>query len=226
MRVILYAPFVLLGGSFLLLLPRVTRPTMLWMLEENHPVEMLTFVFLFAGSLIGLRLAWTLRERGEKRWNYGFYVVFSLGLFVTAMEEIAWGQQLLGFETPESFRSINRQGETTLHNIGALQGRSEWLRLLFGTGGIVGVWLSFRPALAKIGAPAILLPWFLLIAAHAAIDAYNDSFPIQPRFDFTMQRTSEVVELLIGMAGFLYVLLNLRRLFSGAEPDGPVRKAS
>lgn len=226
MRVILYAPFALLGGSFLLLLARATRPAMLWMLEEDHPIELLTFVFLFAGSLIGLRLARALRARGEKRWIYGFYAVFSVGLFVTAMEEIAWGQQLLGFETPESFRSINRQAETTLHNIGALQGRSEWLRLLFGLGGIVGVWLSFRPARAGIGAPAILLPWFLLVAAHAAVDAYNDFFPIQAQFDFTMQRTSEVVELLIAMAAFLYVLLNFRRLVPGAKPDGPVKKAS
>jgi hypothetical protein len=226
MRVILYAPFVLLGGSFLLLLARATRPAMLWMLEEDHPVETLTFAFLFAGSLVGLRLAWALRARGEKRWVRGFYVLFSIGLFLIAMEEIAWGQRLLGFQTTESFQSVNRQGEMTLHNIGALQGRSEWIRIVFGFGGIVGVGLGLRPALARIGAPIILLPWFLLISGHAAIDAYNDFFPIQGRFDFTMQRTSEVVELLIGIAAFLYVLLNLRRLAPGAAPDGPPRKVS
>jgi hypothetical protein len=226
MRVILYAPFVLLGASFLVLRARATRPATLWMLEEDHPIELLTLVFLFAGSLIGLRLARALRARGEKRWISGLYVAFSVGLFVTAMEEIAWGQRLLGFEAPESFRSINRQGETTLHNISALHGRSEWLRFVFGLGGIVGVWLSFRPALAGIGAPVILLPWFLLTVTHAAIDPYNDFFPIQARFDSTMQRTSEVVELLIAMVAFLYVLLNFRKLVPGAKQDGQVRMAS
>ena len=224
-RALLWTPFLLLGGSFLLLLPRTTRPAMLWLLEEDHPVETLTFVFLFAGGVVGLALARTLRRRGEKFWVWGFYLVFSVGLFLVAMDEIAWGQRVLGFRTPEAIRAVNRQGETTFHNIGDLQGRSEWLRLAFGLGGIVGVLLSFRPVFARVGAPFLLLPWFLLISVHAAIDAWNDYFPIQPRFDFTMQRTSEVVELLIGMAGFLYVFLNRRSLEAGRSPWSPEKKA-
>lgn len=224
-RALLFAPFLLLGGSFLLLLPRATRPAMLWLLEEDHPVEALTFVFLFAGSVVGFGLAQALRRRGELTWVWGFYLLFSVGLLLVAMDEIAWGQRLLGFGTPEAIRAVNRQGETTFHNIGDLQGRSEWLRLLFGVGGIVGVGLSYRPAFARVGAPFLLLPWFLLISVHAAVDACNDFWAIHPRFDFTMQRTSEVVELLIGMAGFLYVFLN-RRAFAagrGAWDGGRVR---
>ena len=224
-RVLLFAPFVALGASFLLLLGKGTRPAMLWMLRENHPVEVATFALSFAGSLAGLRLARTLRERGEKLLVYGFYAVFSLGLFAIAMEEIAWGQKLLGFQTPAWLKPINRQGETTLHNIGALQGRSEWLRLVFGLAGIAGVLVSRRPRLARIAAPAILLPWFLLITAHAAVDAYNDVFPIQDWFDFTMQRTSEVVELLIAAAALLYVLLNSRRFRFGTWPEDPAGDA-
>jgi hypothetical protein len=217
-RVIMVAPIVVLAGSFMLLLVKATRSGMLWMLEENHPVELLTFVCLLAGALLGLRLARALRARGVRSWIYGFYGVFAIGLFVIGMEEIAWGQALLGFETPEIFRSINRQSETTLHNIGALQGKSEWMRLTFGLGGVVGVLLFSRPRFAGIAAPPILLPWFLLIAAHAAVDAYNDVFPIQDRFDFMMQRTSEVVELMIAGAALLYVSLNFRRLLGEARP--------
>jgi hypothetical protein len=224
-RVLVYTPFLLLGGSFLLLLPRATRPAMLWLLEEDHPVETLTFVFLFAGSVVGLGLARRLRRRGEPFRVWGFYLVFSIGLFLVAGDEIAWGQRVFGFGTPEAIREINRQGETTFHNIGDLQGRSEWLRLAFGIGGIVGVALSSRPAFARVGAPSLLLPWFLLISVHAAIDAWNDYFPIQPRFDFTMQRTSEMVELLIGMAGFLYVFLNRRELEAGRWPWDAKTKA-
>lgn len=225
-RGIRYAPFVLLGGSFLFLLSATTRPATLWMLEEDHPVEMLTFLSLFAGSLISLWLARALRAGGENALIYGFYVVFSIGLFLIAMEEIAWGQRLLGFRTPQSILAINRQGETTFHNIGALQGKSEWMRLVFGLGGIVGVGLSRLPALAKIGVPAILLPWFLLITGHTAIDAYNDFFPIQAEFDFIMQRTSEVVELLIGIAGLLYVLMKFRTLVPPVPASRPATKAS
>jgi hypothetical protein len=49
----------------------------------------------------------------------GFAVI--LGLLL--MEELAWGQVIFGWETPESIRSINAQQETTLHNIGWFQDR-------------------------------------------------------------------------------------------------------
>lgn len=39
-----------------------------------------------------------------------------------AGEEISWGQRIFGIDTPEFLRNVNHQGETTLHNIGPLQG--------------------------------------------------------------------------------------------------------
>jgi hypothetical protein len=38
-----------------------------------------------------------------------------------AGEELSWGQWYVGWETPQALRSVNRQGETNLHNI------SPWL---------------------------------------------------------------------------------------------------
>ena len=121
------------------------------------------------------------------------------------MEEISWGQQFFSFETPASWKTINRQGETTFHN---LVGRAHivMFRLTYGVGGLVGVWLSFRPRFKRIGAPSILLSWFLVISLHAGLDVYRPYFPLE--FGFFMQRTSEVVELLIGISGFLYVLIH------------------
>ena len=99
------------------------------------------------------------------------------------MEEISWGQQFFGFETPESFRAMNDQGETTLHNIKGLSGNSEYLRLLYGICGAVGVLLySYKP-FHKIAAPVFLMPWFILIALHSKVDVYNDIVPIDKNFD-------------------------------------------
>ena len=39
------------------------------------------------------------------------YVVFAIGCFVVAGEEIAWGQRIIGYGTPESLREINEQEE-------------------------------------------------------------------------------------------------------------------
>ena len=40
----------------------------------------------------------------------------ALFCFVVAMEEISWGQRLVGFSSPEFFRANNLQGETNIHN--------------------------------------------------------------------------------------------------------------
>jgi hypothetical protein len=208
---IMVLPVVAMLLMVLMLLDPASESTARWMLEENHPIEMLTFVFLFAGGVLGLFLAGRARQRGESTLVCNFYLVFALGLLFAGMEEIAWGQQLLGFETPAFLKGLNRQGETTLHNLRGLNGRTELLRLAFGCGGILGVYLSagrFR----RLAAPRLLLPWFVVIAAHAGIDYYADLVRIEHDFDFLIRHTSELVELLIGAAGFLYVFLHWARL--------------
>ena len=57
-----------------------------------------------------------------KRSRISVYVYLALVLFfiICAGEEMSWGQQLFRFETPEILRAINKQNETTLHNIGSI----------------------------------------------------------------------------------------------------------
>lgn len=194
--------------AFFIALPD-TRQSTLWLLEENHPVEMLTFVFLLAGGLRGLALA--RQTRCEDTFCANFYLVFALGLLLIAMEEIAWGQQLLDFQTPAAWTELNAQGETTLHNVHGLQGRSELFRLAFGLAGLIGISTERYPSMRNIAAPAILLSWFLVIAAHSAVDVFNDFIPLHKDFDAGWTRLAELIEMLIGMAGFLYIELNARR---------------
>lgn len=216
LAVVKYAPFVVLGGSALLLLIPATERAARWLLAEDHPVEALTFVAFLGASVMALRLAW-LHRRGFPWVIRGVYLLLALGFFGIAMEEVSWGQRWMGFETPEVFRRLNRQGEVTLHNIGALQGSSEWMRLCAGLGGLLAVAARRIPALDRIAAPAVLESWFLVITAHAIVDVFNDIVPLERRFDFIMQRTSEVVEMLIGVAALLYGCLNAQR-FGGAFP--------
>lgn len=194
-------------GVLFLALP-ITRQGAIWLLEENHPVEMLTFVFLVAGGFRGLALAFRGHRHNEERLCVWFYLIFSLGLLLTAMEEVAWGQKLVDFQTPSGWRELNAQGEMTLHNVHVLQGRSELFRLTFGLGGLIGIWAARYPPLRKIAAPAILLSWFLVITAHSVVDVCNDIVPVQKDFDAAMYRLSELIEMLIGIAGFLYMHLN------------------
>jgi len=213
-------PAVAVAWMLLLLWDPDTRPGARWILEENHPVELLTFAFLAAGGALGLLLAGKARRLGLPAAIPAFYLVFALGLLLVGMEEIAWGQQFLGFETPAAFSTWNSQNETTLHNLRGMHGRTELLRIAFGLGGLIGVFSCPR-RFARLAAPRILWPWFAVILVHASIDYYGDFVRFGRNIDFSIKRTSELVELLIGASGFLYVLLQWVRL--GHESGGSDR---
>ena len=202
---------VLAAAAGTLLLPP-TRSLFLWIVSEDRPVELLTFFLFIAGGFFSLRNAVVLRQSGTAWWVVAYHTAFGLGLVLVGMEEAAWGQRWLGFETPAWFREINAQGEVTLHNVQALQGRSELFRLAFGLAGLIGVALWRYPRLRAIAAPPVLTSWLVLISLHAAIDTYNDFEPLGRRIDFGIARSSEIIELLIAAVGFLYGWLHGRIL--------------
>ena len=208
---IIFLPLITIPSYGLSMLLPQTRRVALLLVKENHVVEILTFVFLFLGSLQGLYLGWWAISK-EKLFTGTFYALFSLGMFFVAMEEIAWGQQFFNFQTPYFIKTINAQRELTVHNLNGLHGKSEFFHILFGAGGLVGIWLNTRLSSHEIGVPLVLLTWFFSITAVSGIDLYNDYFPIEKSFDQGMRWMSEVIEMLIGIAGFLYISLMTRKL--------------
>ncbi|MEZ4702636.1 MAG: hypothetical protein R2834_20045 [Rhodothermales bacterium] len=209
-RIVLLSPWIIALIQALGIAVPATRKLALWMLLENRPVEMLTFVALFIGGLYSMVFAWKLRDTGEPILYRLFFLLFGVILLLIGMEEISWGQQFLRFDTPESWMNLNSQGETNLHNLPGLQGNSEYMRLGFGLAGLIGIALGRIPLFRPIATPALLFSWFLIISVHAGVDAYNDFHPIQEQFDYYMQRTSELVECMIGLAAFLYVWMHVR----------------
>ena len=96
-KVIAFAPFVIVFFSLLFWRVPITRSLTRWMLLENHPVELLTFMSLFSAGIMGWKLAWRARNNERGILVVGFYTLFSAGLLLVAMEEISWGQRLFGF---------------------------------------------------------------------------------------------------------------------------------
>lgn len=193
----------------------VTRSATRWMLNENHPVELLTFLFLMMAVVWALALARQEKLNQEKAWVYGFYILFAAGVFLVGMEEISWGQQFLKFHTFGIFKGVNQQGEVNIHNIGKLHGNSAYFRFVFGFGGLVGVWLYSRNILRKIAPSPLLLTWFLVITFFAVLGIYkNLSGDTRLYYYFLLRPLSEMNEMLIGLAAFLFVWLNMRRLSS------------
>lgn len=209
---IMFLPVALfLLFTFTLALP-FTRSATIWMLSENRPIEILTFFFLIIGAGYGLKLAFELYQKRDGILFIVFYVMFSAGLLLTGLEEIAWGQQFLAYETPDALKGLNEQGEMTFHNIRGIHGKTEAFRLLFGIGGLVGIWLGKFPIFKKISTPTILAIWFLVITLHAAADVFDDIFTIPRYIDAAISKLAELVELLIGIAGFLYIYINSKML--------------
>ena len=130
---VFYSPLIIMLLTALLIFIPATRNFVFSIIGgENGPVELLTFIFLMVGGVFGLKLAISRSVVREKYVSF-FYVVFSFFLILVAMEEIAWGQWFFHFETPEEWKKINMQGETTLHNLEGWK-YNQILRFIFGMG--------------------------------------------------------------------------------------------
>ena len=89
--------------------------TFLWSLyEEDHLFENLTCLFHLGSALLFLLLFFRSRRLGMSRLIPLLLFVF---FFFVGMEEISWGQRILGIQTPQFMKDVNTLGETNLHNI-------------------------------------------------------------------------------------------------------------
>jgi len=200
-----------------LALPSSREGALWFVIGERHPVEVLTAILLFTAAGICVSLVNRLRKSGAGWLAVGFFGFFAAALLLVALEEIAWGQWIYRYRTPDFIRSWNQQDEVTLHNIGALQGNNEYLRMVFGFGGLVGVGIGYLSAFRRIAVPVVIIPWFLSIATLATLDAYVSSgrLFLHQRITAVIFQMGEVTELLIAIAGLLYVVL--RRHLLNAE---------
>jgi hypothetical protein len=205
---VLLTPVVLLLFFFSMLVIPGTRATGLWLLKENHPVEVLTFGVFMAAGIYGLSSTKKSLNQKMPKFVVAFYFLFSLCLLLIAMEEIAWGQWFFKFSTPDYWKEINRQGETTLHNVGIMQDHTDSLHLVFGIAGLIGITLKKNRYFKFISAPLLLFPWFVVIVLQASVDVYVDSYSLGKGIDKGIQRLSELIELLIACSSFLYLWLN------------------
>lgn len=176
------------------------------LMQEDQVIEVVTFGALLAASVLGTLLALRCRRDGLPRMVWGFFLAFAIGLFFIAMEEVSWGQWIFFFKTPDSLHGLNRQNETNLHNLGGLQGHSEWLRLVFAGGGLIGVLANRHPRLRLIATPVSLTGWYVLMTTYIVFDSVNE-FVTGSWLLGTFNQMSEWVEMLIGLSALAYFVL-------------------
>lgn len=179
-------------------------------LQEDEIFEWISYWGFFTASVVftintiqqyrlGIKLPW-----------------FSAGLaifcFIVAMEEISWGQRLLGYRPPAYFLENNFQQEFNIHNVFAKDLRILSLKAIILGYGIVLPLFAFVPLIKKayyrLGittAPVELVPAFL-----ATFMLYH----IYP-----WKYSGELAEMMLGF-GFLFSSLFYLRLNEKSIPSG------
>ena len=167
--------------------------------EEDGLLESATAVVLLVCAALlvsGIRRAGAI----DRRLGVGV-TALAIVCFLLLMEEISWGQRILGFETPDEIDQINAQQETNLHNM--FVGYNQLIRLaialviatvLIDRARWVG-WLRF-PGFDRLMPPAAAI-YFVpsLLYAHT----YDELF-----------------EEVVGLFLLVYVIDLRRRLRDGA----------
>ncbi len=128
-----------------------------------------------------------LKSRGMIRVS-GF--VLAAICYLIGGEEVSWGQRILHVRTPEFLMEINHQGETTIHNIGALQYTP--FHMIAGIGMLVLALAALFPRLlgplANLGPVPSRPLWMVFVIASAVLI-------LRP-----MPKGDEVAELLLSLA--------------------------
>ncbi len=185
--------------------------------QEDEYLEWSSFwaFLLAAGAFVRQAIDFRRTTRSFPWFLYGV----ALFCFVVAMEEISWGQRVLGYRPPAYFLEYNFQQEFNFHNVVDTDYRKLALTLIIGGYGVA------LPLLARF---TILHDWFhrlgIVAPPLALIPAFAGAFLLYVLYPWS--HSGEWVELMLGL-GFLFSALRIpsdfgdeRRLFS-ADRYGP-----
>ena len=186
---------------------------------ELGVIELATPIMLVPAIIAGFIIFINREKLVTKQLSYWILLV-TLACIYIAGEEISWGQQLIGWGTPEWVKQVNNQHETNIHNT------SSWfdqkprflLEVLVFIGGI---YLPLKRKLQGINLPRDSWQYWVcptMVCLPAAILAIVSRVPerIKTLFDMSENivdiRTSEVQELYFAIFLMIYLLSIRKRL--------------
>lgn len=192
-----------------------------WITAENSVMEWLQFLLILVSSLIFARLSWRLFQSRQTMIG-ALCLAMALGTFFVAGEEIAWGQHIFGWRTPEALKAVNVQQETTLHNISSahvifvygmmLAGLFETVMALLGS----VWWNKRRQSLVSrlLFPPLCLVPAFFMPFGYRFSRLFLGVDDLFRHLIFHITKFSEVTELCLYFGLVVFAWLNLHQLRS------------
>jgi len=163
-------------------------------IQEDEYLEWSSFWAFLMATVAYFRRATDYRQT-TNRFPWFFYGI-TLFCFIVAMEEISWGQRLLGYRPPVYFLEHNFQQEFNFHNVVETDYRKLALKLIIAGYGIA------LPLAAQFGS---MKNWFerIGIAAPsiALLPAFTGTFLVY--YLYPWSHSGEWVELMLGLS-FLF----------------------
>jgi len=134
----------------LVLLHKDQEAFLVW-IREDGLVEWLTVVVLLIMSAFSGIMSYAFGRSQPGSGAKTVWLLLAFLCFFGAMEEISWGQRILGIESPQWFLRHNRQGETNLHNL--LVFGVNINKLVFGKilAVLIGIYLLAVPLAYRLG---------------------------------------------------------------------------
>jgi hypothetical protein len=100
-------------------------PTVEALAGDERFVEMVGAASYAAAAVACFIAARRARAAGHARARTHVLLALGIVFFLACGEELSWGQHMLGFETPETLETVNRQAEFNLHNLNIWDSRDE-----------------------------------------------------------------------------------------------------
>jgi hypothetical protein len=218
-------------GGALVALSVAHRPTFRFITREDGVLEWPQFAAFAAAAILAALTAVRLAKLSE-RMATAVFGLMAVGCVFIAGEEISWGQRILGFETSESWKEINKQNETTVHNVESVLVYFNLAMLFVSLFAVVSsiVYLGRRPG----GLPSRLIPPAYLVTAFATMAVYKAlRFTVVRGSGFTVVKLGEWAELCmaVGLAVFAAEMLratgrDLSSAASGGSGSATVDQSS
>ena len=144
--------------------------------QEDELLEWVTFwAFLLASVYYLLGARRDRRRRGGLPW---FHIGLAAFCLLVALEEISWGQRLIGYRAPELFLTRNFQQEFNLHNVADYSLRRVlMLLILLGYGVAAGLAGLIDPLRARLERMRVVLPPAVLTPAFGVTAAIYAAYP-------------------------------------------------
>lgn len=201
---------------FAVLAALMGKPAYKWYVSEDRFAEWMGVIFFGLAAIYCALVIKILRQNNMKTVSCLYMIVF-VGLLFIIGEELSWGQRIFGWTTSEEFKQINRQGETNIHNIYGIRYAFKWGQELIGIYGsilpILYMKLDFFRRHKEFF--SFVIPHFTLIPFFFPLfpwRIYRNLFDPPEEYSFVISEFNEVLELLLAVGFFLFMIFQYRRL--------------